>query len=602
MTKKELKIVQLVEKKKGKIDKVKYPSIMARDITYAVQAMPPYDDIVACIFLGYNEKTHCAVHVHVYRCDSPDTAAILVNHLDLIIQIPENQVRNRKIEEELAKKGQVTLRPTSRLEGYLHHHHPEGSQQHHQHQMHQNPPQSGQQYQMAPFDHFQNGGSNRNNNGGGPFIVGGSHSSGSDPHSPRSFMPEQDEEELVTNRSSRNSSNGYPQKQDVGDNGIDPELQQGYDSLAAELKSKLGREPLLLPPKDYDTVHRKRGNAFDMTNRKCMNKEIVGNLGTYDSNTVDSVASANGNSVQQLFLETRQGLSQKDYSKRNSSETEEVSPGAFSSRQHHHKGLRRLPSNEQQNEQDNPPVTSRPLSPGPLQQELSKNSYFPHNGSDLPNYLRQNNKPPSVHSRQSSGDHSGIDSRRQGSYHSRQSSGDLSGVEPKRPGSYHSRQGSYHSRQSSGDLTDLQQQRRIGSYHSRQSSGDLDDSDRRSGKYTATNLGIVPGKRQLTKQASSPDFDYNGSSSGLLRHSHDENYNRSMEKRSSGPAGAFNSPSDTDLGASLPAMKIGQLRRQTSRDANEPARIYMDEDDPGAYIPIDYTVAARKTKERKAIP
>ena len=36
-----------------------------------------------------------------------------------------------------------------------------------------------------------------------------------------------------------------------------------YDSLAAELREKLSgtnKEPLLLPPRDYDTMHRSRGN------------------------------------------------------------------------------------------------------------------------------------------------------------------------------------------------------------------------------------------------------------------------------------------------------------------------------------------------------
>ena len=36
-----------------------------------------------------------------------------------------------------------------------------------------------------------------------------------------------------------------------------------YDSLAAELREKLtGKEPLLLPPRDYDTMHRSQGNIF----------------------------------------------------------------------------------------------------------------------------------------------------------------------------------------------------------------------------------------------------------------------------------------------------------------------------------------------------
>ena len=37
-----------------------------------------------------------------------------------------------------------------------------------------------------------------------------------------------------------------------------------YDSLAAELREKLaGREPLLLPPRDYDTMHRNQVTSWD---------------------------------------------------------------------------------------------------------------------------------------------------------------------------------------------------------------------------------------------------------------------------------------------------------------------------------------------------
>ncbi len=39
MSRKELKIVQLVEKKKGKTEKIKYPPIPAKDVTYAVQVL-----------------------------------------------------------------------------------------------------------------------------------------------------------------------------------------------------------------------------------------------------------------------------------------------------------------------------------------------------------------------------------------------------------------------------------------------------------------------------------------------------------------------------------------------------------------------------------
>ena len=107
VSKKELKIVQLVDTKKGKIDKLKYPPVQARDVTYAVQTLSPDEDVVSCIYLGYNPTTQGAVHVHVYRCDSVETARLFVDHLNTIISLPEHMDRARRIEQELVAKGQV---------------------------------------------------------------------------------------------------------------------------------------------------------------------------------------------------------------------------------------------------------------------------------------------------------------------------------------------------------------------------------------------------------------------------------------------------------------------------------------------------------------
>ncbi|OXU25934.1 hypothetical protein TSAR_008716 [Trichomalopsis sarcophagae] len=59
-----------------------------------------------------------------------------------------------------------------------------------------------------------------------------------------------------------------------------------YESLAAELRAKLGRGnsendtgPILLPPRDYDTVHRHRGNLAGIELRRCLNQTIVGSNG-----------------------------------------------------------------------------------------------------------------------------------------------------------------------------------------------------------------------------------------------------------------------------------------------------------------------------------
>lgn len=51
-----------------------------------------------------------------------------------------------------------------------------------------------------------------------------------------------------------------------------------YDSVAAELRAKLNKNdvPILLPPRDYDTVHRQKGNLTGIDMRRCLNTNIVG--------------------------------------------------------------------------------------------------------------------------------------------------------------------------------------------------------------------------------------------------------------------------------------------------------------------------------------
>lgn len=57
------------------------------------------------------------------------------------------------------------------------------------------------------------------------------------------------------------------------------EVNQMYESLAAELKAKLGDPkmgPILLPPKDYDTMSRKQGKLSGIELRRSTNPQLVG--------------------------------------------------------------------------------------------------------------------------------------------------------------------------------------------------------------------------------------------------------------------------------------------------------------------------------------
>lgn len=56
-----------------------------------------------------------------------------------------------------------------------------------------------------------------------------------------------------------------------------------YDSLAAELKAKLGDPklaPILLPPKDYDTICRQQGKLNGIESRRSTNPQLVGQVGS----------------------------------------------------------------------------------------------------------------------------------------------------------------------------------------------------------------------------------------------------------------------------------------------------------------------------------
>lgn len=78
------------------------------------------------------------------------------------------------------------------------------------------------------------------------------------------------------------SDEGFPS----GSDDIEPDLQSlrdavPFDSVTDELRSRLrltesGAAPLLLPPKDYDTVVRRHGDLDKANKRKCLQIPIVG--------------------------------------------------------------------------------------------------------------------------------------------------------------------------------------------------------------------------------------------------------------------------------------------------------------------------------------
>lgn len=108
-----LKIVQNVvsqaKNSKPKNETIKH-FIPHNTITCAYQ----HDDVIACILLLFNPVTKCPLHVHAYRCDSVETATLLKNQLQTLIERPENQKKFAEIEGRLkpqkeAKKVESSL-------------------------------------------------------------------------------------------------------------------------------------------------------------------------------------------------------------------------------------------------------------------------------------------------------------------------------------------------------------------------------------------------------------------------------------------------------------------------------------------------------------
>ncbi|ELT87614.1 hypothetical protein CAPTEDRAFT_226589 [Capitella teleta] len=255
VSKKELKIYQVVEQKRGKPEKIKYPTVAAKDLTYATQGLSPDEDVVACIYLGFNPNTRSAVHVHVYRFDSRSSAELFVKHLTQIISIPEHQERLGHVEEELVAKGQITPRPRGFVTQYS-----DGQST-----------GSNLTYDQDLTDediHSMNSRLEQKVRGSGSSS--GHHAQPMDIRQWESNRRAEDEGQ----RAKPGSYDDEDEEDDVYR--MEKEIKQ--DTLAAELRTRLGiqKTPILLPPKDYDTVSRAQGNIFATETRRSQNEAITG--------------------------------------------------------------------------------------------------------------------------------------------------------------------------------------------------------------------------------------------------------------------------------------------------------------------------------------
>lgn len=221
------------------------------------------------------------------RCDSIETAFTLRNQLQLLIDRPENQRKFAEIEARLAAKGLISQQQllnnnhhqakpikTNQITNGKADYAPAGK--------HQAPAKhSIHQAQLVYSQHGQHGSANRSKRN---TLTSDGRSAEdeynqSDGYSPTirsepDGQPSLNKSLAESKSSSGNSSGSSPPPQ-----APNPVVVEMYENLAAELKAKLGNPsigPILLPPKDYDTVCRSQGRLVELDKRACTNSLVVG--------------------------------------------------------------------------------------------------------------------------------------------------------------------------------------------------------------------------------------------------------------------------------------------------------------------------------------
>lgn len=96
-----LKIIQNVVSQGLKNTKPKNETIKHFIPHNTITCVYQKEDVIACILLLFNPVTKCPLHVHAYRCDSLETATLLKQQLQTLIERPENQKKFSEIENRL---------------------------------------------------------------------------------------------------------------------------------------------------------------------------------------------------------------------------------------------------------------------------------------------------------------------------------------------------------------------------------------------------------------------------------------------------------------------------------------------------------------------
>ncbi|CAI2347467.1 unnamed protein product [Caenorhabditis sp. 36 PRJEB53466] len=111
-----LKLIQSVpamsRSGKVKMQLVKF-QIAANCITYSITGKAPFDDVVGVVMLVLNPEMQSPMHVHCYRCDSAETAQIMLANLQLLLSRPDVQRSINDLEHRLFLSGLLVPRSHS---------------------------------------------------------------------------------------------------------------------------------------------------------------------------------------------------------------------------------------------------------------------------------------------------------------------------------------------------------------------------------------------------------------------------------------------------------------------------------------------------------
>lgn len=243
----------------------------------AISCVAQEDDVICCILMIYNPITKCPLHVHAYRCDSVETASALKAQMQTLIDRPENQKKFKDIERRLALTGLTSLSAQRSPPPVF----PSCSSL-------TPSPQQRTNSDGRSSARTESDGTDDSFDSNDPRIVyrrRGNPQYQSQPELQREHSSRHLSSTSVNppKKGSNNSHKFILQPDDPDDLEIETQKASMFESLAHELKVKMGNAkavgPLLLPPRDYDTISRGRGNLVGIEERKSTNKFLVGAVG-----------------------------------------------------------------------------------------------------------------------------------------------------------------------------------------------------------------------------------------------------------------------------------------------------------------------------------